>query len=91
MYGISCIGVSTSHRFGKQYSFLFAVPKFLVFFGIFYFLSHICVDFGFIGKIVSLAPGDLNIWRAGSEVFLAGPAVAAASAVTGTISSPEEL
>ena len=34
-------------------------------------MAYICVDFGFIGKIVSLAPGDLNIWRAGSEVFLA--------------------
>ncbi|MEP0943630.1 MAG: EAL domain-containing protein [Rhizobiaceae bacterium] len=34
-------------------------------------MGYICVDFGFIGKIVALAPGDLNIWRAGSEVFLA--------------------
>ena len=34
-------------------------------------LTYICVDFGFIGKIVSLEPGDLNIWRAGTEVFLA--------------------
>ena len=34
-------------------------------------LAYICVDFGFIGKIVSLEPGDLNIWRAGTEVSLA--------------------
>ena len=34
-------------------------------------MAYICVDFGFIGKIVALEPGDLNIWRAGSEVFLA--------------------
>ncbi len=34
-------------------------------------LTYICVDFGFINKIVALAAGDLNIWRAGAEVFLA--------------------
>ncbi len=34
-------------------------------------LAYVCVDFGFITKIVSLAPGDLNNWRAGTEVFLA--------------------
>ena len=34
-------------------------------------LAYICVDFGFIGKIVALEPGELNIWRAGTEVFLA--------------------
>ena len=38
-------------------------------------MAYICVDFGFIGKIVALAPGDLNIWRAGSEVFLAASLV----------------
>lgn len=38
-------------------------------------MGYICVDFGFIGKIVALAPGDLNIWRAGSEVFLAASLV----------------
>ncbi|EFL88894.1 EAL domain-containing protein [Ahrensia sp. R2A130] len=34
-------------------------------------LAYICVDFGFISKIVDLAPGDLNRWRAGTEVALA--------------------
>lgn len=34
-------------------------------------LAYICVDFGFIGKIVALEPGELNIWRAGTEVSLA--------------------
>ena len=34
-------------------------------------LGYVCVDFGFIEKMVSLAPGDVNIWRAGTEVFLA--------------------
>jgi len=38
-------------------------------------MAYICVDFGFIGKIVALEPGDLNIWRAGSEVFLAASLV----------------
>ncbi|MEP1206648.1 MAG: EAL domain-containing protein [Rhizobiaceae bacterium] len=38
-------------------------------------MGYICVDFGFIGKIVALAPGDLNIWRAGTEVFLAASLV----------------
>jgi diguanylate cyclase (GGDEF)-like protein/PAS domain S-box-containing protein len=33
-------------------------------------LAYICVDFGFISKIVALEPGELNIWRAGTEVFL---------------------
>ncbi|MEM6713419.1 MAG: 7TM diverse intracellular signaling domain-containing protein, partial [Pseudomonadota bacterium] len=34
-------------------------------------LAYICVDFGFISKLVDLAPGDLNRWRAGTEVALA--------------------
>ncbi len=34
-------------------------------------LLYICVDFGFINKMVSIGPGDLNFWRAGAEVFLA--------------------
>lgn len=38
-------------------------------------MAYICVDFGFIGKIVALQPGDVNIWRAGSEVFLAASLV----------------
>jgi diguanylate cyclase (GGDEF)-like protein/PAS domain S-box-containing protein len=35
-------------------------------------LAYVCVDFGFIGKIVSLEPGELNVYRALTEVFLAG-------------------
>ena len=38
-------------------------------------LAYICVDFGFIGKIVSIGPGDLNFWRASTEVFLAASLV----------------
>ncbi|MEM8749352.1 MAG: EAL domain-containing protein [Pseudomonadota bacterium] len=38
-------------------------------------LAYVCIDFGFIGKIVDLVPGELNTWRAGSEVFLAGSLV----------------
>ncbi len=34
-------------------------------------LAYVCVDFGFLSKIVSLAPGDQNIWRACTEVFIA--------------------
>ncbi len=34
-------------------------------------LAYVCIDFGFIIRIFSINPGDLNIWRAGSEVFLA--------------------
>ena len=33
-------------------------------------LAYVCVDFGFLAKIVQLAPGDQNIWRAGTEVFV---------------------
>lgn len=35
-------------------------------------LAYVCVDFGFLTKIVSLAPGDQNIWRASTEVALCG-------------------
>ncbi len=34
-------------------------------------LAYICVDFGFLNKIISLTPGSIQAWRAGSEVFLA--------------------
>ncbi len=34
-------------------------------------LAYICVDFGFLNKIISLTPGSGQAWRAGSEVFLA--------------------
>ncbi len=34
-------------------------------------LAYVCVDFGFLNKIISLTPGDGQAWRAGAEVFLA--------------------
>jgi diguanylate cyclase (GGDEF)-like protein/PAS domain S-box-containing protein len=34
-------------------------------------LAYICVDFGFLSKLISITPGDERIWRAGTEVFLA--------------------
>ncbi|MGN6548912.1 MAG: EAL domain-containing protein [Pararhizobium sp.] len=34
-------------------------------------LAYICVDFGFLSKLVAITPGDERIWRAGTEVFLA--------------------
>lgn len=34
-------------------------------------LAYICVDFGFLSKLISVTAGDERIWRAGSEVFLA--------------------
>jgi len=35
-------------------------------------LAYVCVDFGFLTKIISLAPGDQNVWRAATEVALSG-------------------
>jgi diguanylate cyclase (GGDEF)-like protein/PAS domain S-box-containing protein len=34
-------------------------------------LAYVCVDFGFLNKIILLTPGDGQAWRAGAEVFLA--------------------
>jgi diguanylate cyclase (GGDEF)-like protein/PAS domain S-box-containing protein len=34
-------------------------------------LAYICVDFGFLSKLISISPGDERMWRAGTEVFLA--------------------
>ncbi|HET7413830.1 MAG TPA: EAL domain-containing protein, partial [Pararhizobium sp.] len=34
-------------------------------------LAYICVDFGFLSKVVAITPADERIWRAGTEVFLA--------------------
>ncbi|MBM3090816.1 EAL domain-containing protein [Ensifer sp. T173] len=34
-------------------------------------LAYICVDFGFLSKLISVTAGDERIWRAGTEVFLA--------------------
>ena len=38
-------------------------------------LAYVSVDFGFISKIVALDPEALNIYRAGTEVFLAASLV----------------
>jgi len=35
-------------------------------------LFYICIDFGFLSKIIAISPGSEQIWRAGSEVALAG-------------------
>ncbi|WP_425299204.1 EAL domain-containing protein [Pseudaminobacter soli (ex Zhang et al. 2022)] len=34
-------------------------------------LAYICVDFGFVNEIIEIAPGNQQIWRAGTEVGLA--------------------
>lgn len=34
-------------------------------------LAYICVDFGFLTRIIEITPGSAQIWRAGSEVGLA--------------------
>lgn len=38
-------------------------------------LAYICVDFGFVNKLISLTPGDGQEWRAGAEVFLSATIV----------------
>jgi diguanylate cyclase (GGDEF)-like protein/PAS domain S-box-containing protein len=35
-------------------------------------LAYVCVDFGFLNKIIEISPGNEQIWRAGTEVALAG-------------------
>ena len=35
-------------------------------------LAYICVDFGFLNKVIEVSPGNEQIWRAGTEVALAG-------------------
>ncbi|MDQ6435959.1 EAL domain-containing protein [Mesorhizobium sp. LHD-90] len=34
-------------------------------------LAYICVDFGFVNEVIDIAPGNQQIWRAGTEVALA--------------------
>ncbi len=34
-------------------------------------LAYICVDFGFLNKVIAIAPGSEQMWRAGAEVSLA--------------------
>ncbi len=38
-------------------------------------LAYICIDFGFWNKLMEIAPGNEQIWRAGSEVALAASLV----------------
>ena len=34
-------------------------------------LAYICVDFGFLNKVIDISPGSEQMWRAGTEVGLA--------------------
>jgi diguanylate cyclase (GGDEF)-like protein/PAS domain S-box-containing protein len=34
-------------------------------------LAYICIDFGFLNKVVEISPGSEQIWRAGTEIALA--------------------
>lgn len=34
-------------------------------------LAYICVDFGFLNKVIAISPGNEQIWRASTEVALA--------------------
>src|SRR5690606_30773614 len=34
-------------------------------------LAYICIDFGFLSKIIAISPGHEQMWRAGTEVGLA--------------------
>jgi diguanylate cyclase (GGDEF)-like protein/PAS domain S-box-containing protein len=38
-------------------------------------LAYICVDFGFLSKVMEITPGSEQIWRAGAEVAIAGTLV----------------
>ena len=35
-------------------------------------LAYICVDFGFLTKVIEIAPGNEQFWRASTEIALAG-------------------
>jgi diguanylate cyclase (GGDEF)-like protein/PAS domain S-box-containing protein len=34
-------------------------------------LAYICIDFGFLNKVVEISPGSEQVWRAGTEIALA--------------------
>jgi diguanylate cyclase (GGDEF)-like protein/PAS domain S-box-containing protein len=34
-------------------------------------LAYICIDFGFLNKVIQISPGSEQLWRAGTEVALA--------------------
>jgi diguanylate cyclase (GGDEF)-like protein/PAS domain S-box-containing protein len=38
-------------------------------------LAYICIDFGFLNKVVEISPGNEQIWRAGTEIALAATLV----------------
>ncbi len=38
-------------------------------------LAYVCVDFGFLSKVIAITPGNEQIWRAGTEVALAATLV----------------
>lgn len=38
-------------------------------------LIYLCIDFGFWNRIIAIEPGEDQMWRAGSEVFLAASLV----------------
>ncbi|HTV67394.1 MAG TPA: EAL domain-containing protein [Rhizobiaceae bacterium] len=35
-------------------------------------LAYICIDFGFLNKVIEISPGSEQVWRAGTEIALAG-------------------
>ena len=38
-------------------------------------LVYLCIDFGFWNRVINVSPGSDQVWRAGSEVFLAASLV----------------
>ncbi|HHZ08856.1 MAG TPA: EAL domain-containing protein [Rhizobiales bacterium] len=38
-------------------------------------LAYICIDFGFLNKVVEISPGSEQVWRAGTEIALAATLV----------------
>ncbi len=38
-------------------------------------LAYICIDFGFLNKVIEISPGSEQVWRAGTEVALAATLV----------------
>ena len=38
-------------------------------------LAYISIDFGFLNKVIEISPGNEQIWRAGTEIALAGTLV----------------
>jgi PAS domain-containing protein len=38
-------------------------------------LAYICIDFGFLNKVIEISPGSEQVWRAGTEIALAATLV----------------